>query len=57
MHWWIPFGWFREGLVGSQVKRPLLEVLHIEGGNDRRQWTAHGHTINLFVELALEAKV
>jgi hypothetical protein len=24
-----------EGLVGSQVKRPHLEVLHIEVGNDR----------------------
>jgi hypothetical protein len=24
--------------VGSQVKRPLLEVFHTEVGNDWRQW-------------------
>jgi hypothetical protein len=27
-----------EGLVGSQVKHPLLEVLHIEVGTDWRHW-------------------
>jgi hypothetical protein len=30
--------------VGDQVKRPLLEALHIEGGDDRRMespWTHH----------------
>jgi hypothetical protein len=46
-----------EGFVGSQVKRPLLEVLHIEVGDDSRQWKAHGHTIDLFVELAIESEV
>jgi hypothetical protein len=46
-----------EGLVGSQVKRPLLEILHIEVGSDLGQWRAHGHTIDLFLELAIEAEV
>jgi hypothetical protein len=46
-----------ERLVRGQVKRPLLEVLHIEVGDDRRQWKAHGRTIDLFVELIIEAEV
>jgi hypothetical protein len=43
--------------VRSQVKHPRLEVLHIEFDSDRRQWRAHGHTIDLLVELAIEAEV
>jgi hypothetical protein len=46
-----------EGLMGNQVKRPLLKVLHIEVGDGRRQWRAHGHTIGLFVELATIAEL
>lgn len=35
----------------------LLEVLHIEVGDDRRQWHVHGHTIDLFVDLPIEAEI
>jgi hypothetical protein len=46
-----------EELVRGQVNYPLLKVLHVEVGNDRREWRVHGHTVNLFVELAIETEV
>jgi hypothetical protein len=46
-----------EGLMGNPVERHLLGILYEEVGDDRRQWSAHGHSVNLFAELVSESEV
>jgi hypothetical protein len=44
------------GLAGRPAECHLLKVFHEEVGNDRwKQW-AHGNSVRLFVELAIETE-
>jgi hypothetical protein len=46
-----------EGLTESPAERYLLEVLHVEVGDNWRQWGTRSHTVSLFMELASETEV
>ena len=47
-----------QNLGGGAVLRAFcFQVLHIKVSYNGADWGKHGHTLNLFIELVLEAEV